>query len=100
MIKKITKFFLLFLVLSIVPIVHAEELPREGVTYFLTYPDGREEITESYDEATNSEELLLYEGPTNGRGEVVLENWSNVGQLRIIQIVPDGYSSNETEIIV
>lgn len=98
--KKFFKFLVLFLVLSIVPIVHAEELPREGVTYFLTYPDGREEVTESYEEAVNGKEILLYEGTTNDNGEVVLENWASEGQLRIIQMVPDGYTTNETELMV
>ena len=39
--------------------VKAEELPRDGVTYFLTYPDGSEIATENYDEAIELCDLIF-----------------------------------------
>lgn len=81
-------------------LVLGEELPREGVTYFLEYPDGSEEVTESYEEAINVEESLIGEFLTDNNGEIVLNNWDIEGKLRIVQEVPVGYSTQEREIEV
>lgn len=48
----------------------AAEIPTDGVTYFLIYPNGHEVATESYDEAMNPPEMVIYEGDTNESGEV------------------------------
>ena len=83
-------------------IVNAEEIPREGVTYFLEYPDGTEDVKEDYDEAiaASEEEKLIFTGQTDENGQVVLENIASEGTLRVVQEVPNGYSTNQREIII
>lgn len=78
--KKITKVLLILLIAFVfIPVVHAKDLPKSGTTYFLTYPNGREDATESYDEAINPSEKLIYTGTTNNKGEVLLCEWANEG---------------------
>lgn len=97
--KSIYLFCLFALGLLLLPkLVLAEDYPTEGVHYFLTYPNGEEVITTDYEEAVNPKEKLIYEGKTNADGEVVLENLITEGQLRIVQEIPDGYSSEKREI--
>lgn len=68
--------------------------------YFMRYPNGRELATEDKSIANNPEEALIYEGRTNDSGEIVLEDWSSEGQLRIVEDVPDGYSTSKREMNV
>ena len=77
--------------------VHAAELPSSGVTYFMTYPDGEEVITESYEEASSDPEKVIFEGVTDSEGKIVLEGLSNKGELRVVQTVPNGYTSELKE---
>ncbi len=92
--KKITNVLcLLLLGFFFIPNVFADELPQEGVHYFLTYPNGEEEVIANYQEANNPKEKLLYTGRTNQNGEILLEGWANEGQLRIVQKVPNGFST-------
>ena len=80
-------------------IVYAEEeLPTEGVHYFLTYPTGEEVITADYEEATDLSEKLIYTGTTNSEGKIVIGGLSSEGKLRIVQKVPAGYSVEVQEI--
>ena len=96
--KKIIHICLFIIGLLLIPkFVFAQELPREGVHYFMTYPNGEEVVTDSYEEASNPEERLIYAGFTNEQGELTLEGLANEGSLRIVQIVPDGYSTEQTE---
>ena len=93
------KILLILLTLLLVPkLTYAEELPREGVHYFLNYPNDEEVVTKNYDEIEN--EILLYNGKTNENGEIILTDWNEYGQLRIVQKVPSGYSTDQKEIIV
>ena len=97
--KKISLLCLFILGLFLVPkLVLADEIPRTGVHYFLTYPNGEEVVTKDYDEAMKKEEKLIYSGLTGSNGEVVLEGLLNQGTLRIVQKVPNGYSTDTTEI--
>ncbi len=97
--KKISLLCLFVLGLLMLPkLVLAEDLPREGVHYFLTYPDGSEVVTKSYEEATSQEEKLIYSGLTSSEGQVVLEGLLDEGSLRIVQKVPNGYTTDTTEV--
>ena len=97
--KKISLLCLFILGLLLVPrLVLADEIPKTGVHYFVTYPNGEEFITKSYDEAMSQEEKLIYSGLTSSDGQVVLEGLLNQGTLRIVQKVPNGYSTDTTEI--
>ena len=97
--KKITLLCLMVLGILLLPkLVLADEIPRTGVHYFLTYPNGEEVVTKSYDEATNAEEKLIYSGLTSSEGQVVLEGLLDKGTLRIVQKVPNGYTTDTTEV--
>ena len=100
--KRYLKILLVFVMgLFLCPsFVSAKELPTEGVTYFMSYPDNSEYVTESYDEAINPKEKLIYTAVTNENGEVILEGWKHEGQLRIVQHVPKGYSTDAEELTV
>lgn len=99
--KKILKvLFVIMVGVFFIPMVNAEELPKSGVTYFMQYPDGSERTTTSYNEASNPQETLIYSGVTDENGNVPLCNWNSSGQLRIVQHVPNGYTTNEKEMIV
>ena len=95
---------LLILGLLLVPnFVFAEDIPREGVTYFLVYPDNSETAVETYEEAMDmmeNGEKLLYRGRTDENGQVPLVGWKNSGELRILQKVPNGYSTDYDEVKV
>jgi len=100
-VKKIVKLLFVFLLSFVfIPMVHAEDLPREGVMYFMEYPNNTEEVTEDYEEASNPEETLIFSGKTDSNGKINLCEWSSTGQLRIIQEVPDGYTTSTKEIKV
>ena len=73
-------------------------LPKTGVTYFMMYPDGEEIATENYNEAINPQERLLYTEVTDENGFIYLCDLTYVGQLRLVQHVPDGYTTNEREL--
>ena len=98
------KYFKLLLVLLLgvffIPMVHAAELPKTGVVYFMEYPNGRLEATENYNEAVNPEEVKLYSDETNSSGEILLCGWSHEGEIRLEQHVPAGYTTNQREITV
>ena len=92
------KILLILLTLLLVPkLTYAEELPREGVHYFMDFPNNEEIVTKDYNETG---ERLIYTGKTNDNGEIVLTDWNEYGQLRIVQKVPSGYSTDQKEIIV
>ena len=45
--KRFIKLCFVFLLgVILIPMVHAAELPKTGVTYFMTYPNGEVEVTE------------------------------------------------------
>ena len=100
--KKLLIVFIFLLGFMFMPLVHAEEIPREGVTYFLEYPDGTEDVKEDYDEAiaASEEEKLIFSGETDENGQVVLEDIASEGTLRVVQEVPNGYSTDEREVII
>ena len=91
----------LFLGIVLLPnMVYAQELAKEGVTYFMIYPNNEEYVTEDYNEAISPEEKLIFSGVTNENGEIILTGWQDKGQLRVVQHVPNGYSTDAEEIIV
>ena len=97
--KKYLKLLLVLLLgLFFMPNVYAADLPREGVTYFLYYPNGEERATTDYNKAANPEETLIYSGVTDENGNITLCDWENEGKLRVVQHVPDGYTTNEREL--
>ena len=99
--KKIIKLLFVFLLgFMIIPMVNAEDLPREGVTYFLHYPDGHEEATTNYTDAANPQEKLIYSGVTDEYGNIDICNWEREGKIRIVQHVPDGYTTNARELVL
>ena len=99
--KKTLKFVIVFLLgMILIPMVHAAELPKTGVTYFMTYPNGEVEVTEDYNVAINPPEKLLYTYETNVDGEVPLCDLREEGTLRIVQHVPTGYTTNQREITI
>jgi len=100
-VKRIAKLLFIFLLgFMIIPMVHAEDLPEEGVMYFMEYPNNTEEVTANYEEASNPEEVLIFSGMTDKDGKINLCDWTNSGQLRIVQEVPDGYTTSTKEIKV
>ena len=89
------KILLILLTLLLVPkLIYAEELPREGVHYFMDFPNNEEIVTKDYNETG---ERLIYTGKTNDNGEIVLTDWNEYGQLRIVQKVPSGYSTDQKD---
>ena len=95
------KYLFLLLIVFMFPIrVFAEDLQREGVYYFFTYPNGLEVVSENYQDTVEEEEILLYSGATDSDGEVVLEGWNREGEIRIVEKVPNGYSVESKEITV
>ena len=99
--KRLTKSLLVLLLgFMLIPMVYAKELPREGVTYFLVYPNGTEDVTENYTEATNPQEKLIYSGTTDVNGKINLCDWSTEGEIRVVQHVPDGYTTNQREMTI
>ena len=94
--KKFIRVFAIIIVsLFFIPNVFA----KNDVHYFLTYPDGSEEVLETYD-TSNPKEKMIYTGRTNANGEILLCDWAREGELRIVQRVPSGYSTNKEELRV
>jgi len=81
--RKILIIFIFILGFMLMPNVFAAELPREGVTYFMTYPNNEEVVTESYDEAVSEPERLIFEGVTDSNGQVTITGLGNQGEVRI-----------------
>ena len=103
--KPLKKFIWIFILgfLLVPNFVFAEDIPREGVTYFLVYPDYSETAVETYEEAMDmmeNGEKLLYRGRTDENGQVPLVGWKDSGELRILQKVPNGYSTDYDEVKV
>ena len=99
--KKIVMIlFSMFWGLFFITNVSAEELPREGVTYFMEYPGGLEVVTEDYDEAVSNPETVIYEGTTDQDGQIVLNEIGNVGEIRVVESAPDGYVTSEKEYVI
>ena len=97
--KKYLKVLFVFILgIMFIPMVHAQNLPQKGVTYFLSYPHGEEYATVNYNEAANPTERLIYSGVTDQNGNIQLCDWAREGNIRIVQHVPDGYTTNEREI--
>ena len=96
--KKIKILLFVLAIFMIAPVVKAAELPQSGVTYFLQYPNRREDATTSYQEAKNPKEQLIYTASTDKNGQVLLCDWNKEGTIRVVQHVPDGYTTNEREI--
>ena len=72
------KILFILLVLFMIPrSVFAQDI------FFLTYPDGHEEGIDNYTESMKEEEKLLYLGKTDSNGQVQLNNWEEVGDIRI-----------------
>ena len=59
--KHLKKFIWIFILgfLLVPNFVFAEDIPREGVTYFLSYPDYSETAVETYEEAMAMMENFL-----------------------------------------
>ena len=96
--KKMLKYsaFLLVLVLLLGMSVtaFAEDKYPEGTVFTLTYPDGSSITTTDYAKAQKmtQEWKLLASGTTNGNGEIVLEDWAESGEIRIVETqAPSGY---------
>ena len=96
--KKMMKYsaFLLVLVLLLGMSVtaFAEDKYPEGTVFTLTYPDGSSITTTDYAKAQKmtQEWKLLASGTTNGNGEIVLEDWAESGEIRIVETqAPSGY---------
>lgn len=104
--KKYLLTILASLLVLVVPIYADEDIPSEGVTYTLTYPDGSVVTTDSYEEV---QELLkeenwkkIGEGFTSDKdGNAYLpEEWIS-GTVKIVESkVPSGYSQGDKEKIV
>ena len=78
-------------------------VPKEGVTYTLTYPDGTVVKTQDYEEAKRLEATWqkIYESKTDKEGKITLEDWKKNGQVKIVEKeVPAGYTADSTETIV
>ena len=75
-------------------------VPKEGVIYTLTYPDGTVVQTDSYEQAKELESTWkkIYEGKTDKDGRIVLENWAKEGKIKILEKqVPEGYTADSLE---
>ena len=96
--KKVWKCLLLLLVVYVlIPVVHAADLPKTGVTYFMEYPNGRFDATVSYQEAIDPDEVLIHSDVTDKNGEIQLCDWNREGEIRVLQHVPNGYTTNQRE---
>ena len=96
--KKVWKCLLLLLVVYVlIPVVHAADLPKTGVTYFMEYPNGRFDATVSYQEAVDPDEVLIHSDVTDKNGEIQLCDWNREGEIRVLQHVPNGYTTNQRE---
>ena len=95
--KRLLKLlFVVLVAFCFIPFVHA----AEDVTYFLSYPDGTEDVKTTKAEADAVKEILLFEGRTGSNGRVYLNDWNNSGKIRIVQEIPNGYTTNTREITV
>ena len=96
--KKVWKCLLLLLVVYVlIPVVHAADLPKTGVTYFMEYPNGRFDATVSYQKAIDPDEVLIHSDVTDKNGEIQLCDWNREGEIRVLQHVPNGYTTNQRE---
>lgn len=84
--------------------IRAEETKEEPtITITLTYPDGSTEVVHSKEEALAKTEewKLLYEGKTGEDGLILLEDWTDKGEIRIVEEeIPEGYTADTVETIV
>ena len=99
--KKVLKLlFVIAMVFVFIPKVYAiyatADIPVN--IWFMVYPDGSEVGTESAAEANNPSEKLIYSGVTDQNGNINLCDWENTGTIRIVQHVPEGYTTNTREI--
>lgn len=80
-----------------------EDAAEAEKTYVLTYPNG--EVVKTADKA-EAEKLagewkLLYTGTTDEEGNIVLKDWAEKGEIRIVENkIPDGYTAEKTETVV
>lgn len=80
-----------------------ETTTEPEVTITLTYPDGSTEIVHSIEEAKAKQEewKLLYEGETDEEGLIILPEWAEEGEIKIVETkIPEGYTAETTETIV
>ena len=95
--KRIVKLLFVFLLgFMFIPMVHAADLPQTGVTYFMTYPNGEEVVTESYEEVVSLPEKLMFTMESDEDGMVPLCDCMG-GTVRVVQHVPNGYTTNQRE---
>lgn len=82
--------------------VKAIDLPRDNVTYFIRYPNGTYTVEEDYNKALDmsEKEVLIYTGVTDNEGIISLPEFGDEGEIRIKEVVPDGYSTSKSEIIL
>ena len=99
--KRILKLLFIFVLgFLFVPVVHAKDMPKEGVAYYLMYPDGTTDVAEKYTDAVNPEEKFLFTAVTDENGNVPFCDCIGEGKLRIVQHVPAGYTTNEREVTI
>ena len=94
MLKYIAFLLVLVLLLGMSVTAFAEDKYPEGTVFTLTYPDGSSITTTDYAKAQKmtQEWKLLASGTTNGNGEIVLEDWAESGEIRIVETqAPSGY---------
>ena len=95
--KNIVKLLFVFLLgFMFIPMVHAADLPQTGVTYFMVYPNGEEVVTENYEEAVSLPEKLMFTMESDENGLVPLCDCMG-GTVRVVQHVPNGYTTNQRE---
>lgn len=81
----------------------AEEAQEDDITFYLTYPDGSSVSVSSIEEAEKllDEWKLLYEGKTDPKGIIVLEDWNKEGEIKIVEKeIPVGYTAETTETVI
>ena len=96
MMKRLLKILFVFLLCFMIVPVKADATAIKA--YFMVYPDGSEVGTLNSNEANNPSEKLIYTGTTDQNGEIALCDWAEEGELRIVQHVPEGYTTNTRDI--
>ena len=69
----------------------------DSMIYFYDYPNGYRTVSNTGDSSLEEGEVLLYSGKTDSNGKVILRDFDQDGFIRIVQKVPNGYSTTNTE---
>ena len=90
-------YCLLFLFMLFPMSVFAEGPVNDSKIYFYDYPNGYRTVSQSRDSSIADGEILLYSGRTDENGKVVLNGFEQKGEVRIVEKIPNGYTTTNKE---